>query len=183
MKNLRSGTIVELFDPSSTPSEAALGEICFVINECGYAVTNVSDEDNSTVIMFENLKSNVNGCIILDRSNATFNVSIIDSNRKSHNLSTKEDKTVFDYMKKCLNEEVSLKKKYEQLDISAKQLLAWILKQYKTKGIYVFSFNDLGLDLDDATEHEAVSSLIDQEFLRASKKNTLILDRTLADDF
>lgn len=182
MKKLRSGTIVELFDPSSTPSEAALGEFCFAIKECGYGVTEVNNELNSIVVMFENIKTKINGCVILDRSNETFNLSIIDRFGKSHNFLTKKDNVVFECMKRYLNEEVELKAKYEKLDISAKQVLAWILNQYKTEGIYVFSFNDLGLDLDDVTEHDAISSLVDQEFLRASRKNTLILNRTLADD-
>lgn len=182
MRKLRSGTFVELFDPSSSPSEAALGEICFIVNECGYGITEVDEKHNSIVIMFENSKLNVNGSLILDKSNGFFSVGIIDSKGKSHNITTKEDSIAFNHMKKHLNEEVELKAKYKKLDISAKTLLSWMLKQYMTSGIYVFSFNDLGLEMDEATKEEAINSLVDHGFLRASKKNSLILDRTLADD-
>lgn len=182
MKNLRSGTIVELFDPSSSPSEAALGEVCLFVNECGYGVTEVEDKSNSTIIMFENSEMNVNGSIIIDRSTGLFNVSVIDSLGKSHNITTNKDVTAFKHMKRYLNEEVELRDKYNSLEQSSKYILSWILRQYMASGVYVFSFNDLGIDIDESTKEEAINDLVDQGFLRMSKKNVLVLDRTLADD-
>lgn len=182
MKSLRSGTIVELFDPSSSPSEAALGEICLIVNECGYGVTEVEDNNNSTTIMFENPEMNVNGSIVIDRLNGFFHVTIIDNLGGQHNVTTKKDETAFNHISRYLNEEVELKDKYNKLEYSAKYLLSWILKQYIANGVYVFSFNDLGLDLDESTKEDSVNELVDQGFLRMSKKNVLILDRTLADD-
>lgn len=179
---LRSGTITELFDASSSPSEAALGEICLVVSECGYGVTEVLDENNSTVIMFESSDGDINGSIVIDRINSVFSVSVIDNHGKSHNITTKKDDVAFNYMKQHLTEEIKLSAKYKKLGQSSRYVLAWIMRQYTSNGIYVFSFNDIGLDLDESTKEEAINDLVDQGFLRMSKKNTLILDRTLADD-
>lgn len=182
MKNLRSGTLIELLDRSTEPSEAALGELCLVIKECGYDVSEVKDENNSIVVFFENYEMNLNGSIIIDRMSSVFSINVVDRDGKYHNIFTKNDTKAFDYIKKYINEEVELRSKFKKLNDSAKYLLSWIMRQYSTGGIYVFSYNDLGVDIDESTKQEAINSLVDHGFLRMSKNNTLILDRTLADD-
>ncbi len=179
---IRSGTLVELFDRSAIPSEAAVGELCLIINECGYGVDDVSDSWNETVVGFSNRDMHVYGSVKVDRSRGLFDVAVVDHKGVSHRIATNNDARVFEYISSYLMEEVDLKDKYANLSDPARDLLSWLLQQYASSGVYAFSINDIGSDMSASDKSNAVDLLIQQGFLRMTRKDTLVLDRTLADD-
>ncbi len=179
---IRSGTLVELFDRSAIPSEAAVGELCLIINECGYGVDEVSDSWNETVIGFSNRDMHVHGSMKVDRIRGVFDTVVVDHRGLSHRMATNNDVKVFEYISGYLTEEVDLKDKYANLSSPARNLLSWLLQQYASSGVYAFSINDIGSDMSASDKNDAVDLLIQQGFLRMTRKDTLVLDRTLADD-
>jgi hypothetical protein len=183
---LRPGTLVDLLDRTAIPSEASLGELCLIVNECGYGVTEVSDTWKETVVSFTSPKPMVNGSVRVDRDRGAFDVVIIDHNGKLHRLMTTSDEKAFEYLSKyagpVITEEVDIREKYKQLEHPARHLLSWMLQQYAASAVYVFAPNDIGEDMDLGDKDQAVDQLIEQGFLRMSGKDALVLDRTLADD-
>jgi hypothetical protein len=184
---LRPGTLVDLFDRTAVPSEASLGEICAIIGECGFNVTAVEDTWSDTIIRFTCPSPIVNGSIRVDRSRSSFDVLIADDKGEIHRLQTRSDSKAFEYVSSYLsprmvNEEVDIRDKYKNLSDSARDLLSWLLRQYSSGGIYAFSPNDIGSDMSQSARTEGIDLLIQQGFLRMTRKDTLVLDRTLADD-
>lgn len=184
---LRPGTLVDLFDRTTVPSEGTLGELCVIIGECGFNVTAVEDTWTETIIRFSCPAPIVNGSLRVDRSRSTFDVLIADENGALHRLQTRSDEKAFAYVASYLEprlvtEEVDIREKYKHLTEPSKNLLSWLLRQYTASGVYAFAPNDIGSDLSEADRTEGIDLLVQQGFLRMTRKDTLVLDRTLADD-
>ncbi len=184
---LRPGTLVDLFDRTRVPSESSLGELCMIIGECGFNITAVEDTWSETTIRFSCPQPIVNGSMRVDRNRSAFDVVLVDDKGVLHRLQTRDDEKAFEYVSSYLapnlvTEEVDIREKYKKLSESARSLLSWLLQQYTASGVYAFSPNDIGSDLDEVSKSEGIDLLIQQGFLRMTRKDTLVLDRTLADD-
>ena len=193
MTKLRTGILVELFDPTAVASEDAIHEVCGLISECGYEIDGVEDRWNGTTVQFSSLVPTVHGCVHLDNQLARFHTTIYE-HKTVRSMVTSSDELFFEYILKpmhphignLLTEEVDVSDKWKKMNPAAQEFLMDAVRQYwSSKGteheVYVFDPDDLSSDLGTSDRVAAFDDVIRQQFMTLMD-DTLVLSRTLADD-